>query len=158
MTCLLIFFYGCASLVFIKSNATCYGFQGSDLIDEDWFKVFVSVSYASAGTVGAAQAVPDQSKGRKTGHRQTDESKMVKGDAVEDGEGSSRAAPTDEPSYACSGENKRTYSQQKTTLVETVVETEISSQNIIQVRPSYSSFCLSYFHLLLHSLFPLSAN
>ncbi|KAH7682707.1 Tropomyosin protein [Dioscorea alata] len=85
-----------------------------------------------AGTVGAVQAVPDQYKGRKTGHRQTDESKMVKGDVVEDGEGSSRAAPTDEPSYACSGENKTTYSQQKTTVVETVVEAEISSQNIIQ--------------------------
>ncbi|KAJ0989103.1 hypothetical protein J5N97_007459 [Dioscorea zingiberensis] len=85
-----------------------------------------------AGTAAAAQAISEQSKGRKTGHQQTAESKMIKGAGVEDGEGTSKPGPTDEPSNAFSGENERTYTLQKTTIVGTVVEAEISSQNIVQ--------------------------
>lgn len=94
---------------------------------------FVSNCCASAGTVAAAQTMPDQSKEHKTASLQpSTENVVLKGGS--DGEGTSKPAPAFEPSSGIVGENKKTSHVLQRTTVESVEDGHENSQKLAPVR------------------------
>ncbi|XP_019710051.1 nuclear matrix constituent protein 1 isoform X1 [Elaeis guineensis] len=91
-----------------------------------------------AGTVAAAQTMPDQTKEHKTGsHQQSTENEVLKGGS--DGEGTSKRVPAAEPSSGIVGENKKTSHMLQRTTVGSAEEVHENSQKLALVEETHAN-------------------